>query len=177
VIEGLLGVLHDLCCEAENRRMLPRLKGGKVKAPAQLFMGAKPSRSKFTPVKNRYVKPTGGLWTSTYHEGGSAWAGSSMVLSRGEAWILHPKAAKVAIVDSLSDLKKLMSVYQHQTRVGEEVLDFEAMSKDYDAMHLTERGQNATRMVPMGEPDLYGWDVESTLWFRWKFDSVEGVEA
>ncbi len=38
------------------------------------------------------------------------------------------------------------------------------MARDYDGLHLTEKGQWDTHM---GRTNLYGWDMESTLWFKW----------
>lgn len=52
-------------------------------------------------------------------------------------------------------------------------LKFSEMAKQFDGMHLTDNGQWATRLPPFDSPNLYGWDCESTLWFRWAFDKVE----
>lgn len=48
----------------------------------------------------------------------------------------------------------------------------EAIAKKYDAVHLTSEGQWRTRH---STPNLYGWDCESTLWLRWKFEKVEYI--
>jgi hypothetical protein len=53
-------------------------------------------------------------------------------------------------------------------------LDFEAISNDYDGIHLTTNGESATRLT--SGISLYGWDVECTLWFRWCFESVEKLD-
>jgi len=39
-------------------------------------------------------------------------------------------------------------------------LDFEQLSKTYDAVWLTYNGERKTRY---SNPDLYGWDCESVL--------------
>ena len=132
------------------------------------------------------VKPKNGLWTSTYDpECGSAWVQWNFSerfagirkndLLYFHAYVLYPQEAKVAVIDTLEDLENLIEKYRFKTEVpfrffGTESLDFEALSQDYDALHLTEKGQWATRH---GSPNLYGWDVESTLWFRDCFSRSE----
>ena len=47
------------------------------------------------------------------------------------------------------------------------------MSRIYDGVHLTAKGQCDTRM---SNPNLHGWDVECTLWLRNDvFKSVEKI--
>lgn len=144
-----------------------------------------------------------GLWTSTYDpQCGSDWIqwarmerymgeddeGHWQVLDEDEpgyipreqrklyynCYVLHPTVARIYVVDGLEDLVVLMRDYHHPYRSpwdgGYRYLDFERLAEDFDALHLTERGQWKTRM---SSPDLYGWDVESTFWFRWKFSQVE----
>jgi hypothetical protein len=51
------------------------------------------------------------------------------------------------------------------------MFDFEKLAQDYDAMHLTKRGQIETRFSY--DVNLWGgWDCESTVWFRWVFAEV-----
>ena len=52
------------------------------------------------------------------------------------------------------------------------VPDFEQLAIDYDGVHITESGESATRHT---EPGLYGWDCESTVWFRWAFSNVQKI--
>jgi len=53
-------------------------------------------------------------------------------------------------------------------------MDWERISKEYDAVMLTEDGQVHTRFSrPLS---LYGWDCESTVWFRDVFESVKKIE-
>lgn len=130
------------------------------------------------PIRNaRTVKPNGGLWTSTYDpERGSAWVqwclSEEFDIPTDGVWqgrILTPRRdARIAVIDSLDDLERLYRRYPLEVISGLwSVLDFERMAADYDAVHLTDDGQWATRLT---HPySLYGWDCESTNWFRWAF--------
>lgn len=138
------------------------------------------------PVQNRmFVKPLYGLWTSTYDGQSSAWVDWCRDEQFGDpdacSWfLLQPnKDARVYVVDTQADLTALVARYPDPTlpaqfRKTMTALDFEAISRDYDAVHLTHGGQVATRM---STPSLYGWDCESTVWFHWRFTSVEKVAA
>ena len=141
-----------------------------------------PCERQFTPVSNySFIKPKGGLWTSTWQgepkvSGWAEWCRSES-FSAGDhrVWLLTPKAdACIAVVAEMADLKALLLRYP--LSLGKaydhifQPLDFERMAQDYDGMHLTDSGQWATRLT---EPNLYGWDCESTCWFQWAFDRVE----
>jgi len=131
-------------------------------------------------------KPAGGLWTSTLRDDGtSAW----VEWCRAERWgltdesrlfTLEPDAdVSVLVVDSETDLHALLDRFgrddpgflpkQQFARI-----DFERIATAYDAVHLTDAGQRATRF---SRPGLYGWDCESTLWTRWCFDAVVDLGA
>ncbi len=138
----------------------------------QLHEGRAPH---LVPIQNGgFVKPKGGLWTSTYDERlGSDWI--QWCLSeefRGpefDCWLLRPReGAKVYTIDSLADLIDLVYAYG---ALRNSHADYEKIARDYDGVRLTKEGQWATRFsYPYS---LYGWDCESTLWFRWCFESVE----
>jgi hypothetical protein len=55
-----------------------------------------------------------------------------------------------------------------------------AIAEDYDAVHLTARAVAAIQGVRVStESGLLApsyWDVESTLWLRWRFDAVSEIE-
>ena len=55
--------------------------------------------------------------------------------------------------------------------------DWQAVSQDWDGVHLSAGGLLTTERVRWGTPGtqthLFGWSVESTAWFRWVFSSVE----
>lgn len=131
-------------------------------------------------------KPMGGLWASTYvPDEGSAWTRwcegehwgcppEAEGLWRG--WLLRPRPqARVLVVDTLADLQALCARYPAPplqlapTGIFAEIpgLDFNALSKDADALHLTEDGEWRTRFTV---PTLYGWDCESTVFFHWCFE-------
>lgn len=145
---------------------------------------SKEFRREVTPVRNRdyFVKPFDGLWTSTYTEGTSAWVEWCRAEEFGnpdkQTWfILEPDAsARIYEIDTLDDLLFLLAHYPHPDREQAiygrfmAYLDFERISRDYDAIHLTDAGQWTTRF---SEPSLNGWDCECTLWFRWCFTQVE----
>lgn len=168
-----------------KRTVIPNKAIKKLTLPPQLFLGKQPKSSLLKPVKNRNprgVKPgSGGLWTSTYKSGqrGSEWKDYTVdELGRdvpNAGWILQPLKARVFVVNTLADLEYLFAKFSRPSplepelakAMGEEnLLDFEKMAKSFDALHLTRNGQFNTRMTT---PNLYGWDIESTLWFHWKF--------
>ena len=78
------------------------------------------------------------------------------------------------MVDTLADLRGLLKGYSLNRGRAEDhffqPLDFERMAADFDAVHLTDEGQWATRLT---QPSLYGWDCESTCWLRWAFERAE----
>lgn len=134
---------------------------------------------------NRFVKANGGLWTSSYNEEyGSEWVrwcmSEGFCVPKNNIWhgvILTPSTdANILVIDSLVDLIEIHRKYMLENEKDMpflmEFLDYEKIAMDYDAMHLTSKGQWETRL---SMPSLYGWDVESTHWFRWKFDSVERI--
>lgn len=153
------------------------------------------SSKNMQPIKNaQWSKPSGGLWTSTYDPTcGSDWVqwnlreGPARVLGEDadkhweetseipwdfrklyfHAYVLYPKLASIFVIDSIEDLIYLRQNYSENKEVGRLKLDFEKMSQDFDALHLTQNGQWETRF---GDPNIYGWDVESTIWFRWVFE-------
>lgn len=129
-------------------------------------------QEKFKPCVNdmcRNKPRCGGFWASTLlpeTENYSAWAKWGICedfllerLNQAVVFALSPKA-KIYEINSVQDLTTLLDKYSHPALVGRQI-DFEKLSKVYDAIHLTERGQIATRMSY--PDDLYGWDVESYL--------------
>ncbi len=121
-------------------------------------------------------RKAGGLWTSTFDEHhGSDWVqwslGEEFRCDRESAswqtWLLDPDpAARVVDIDSYADLAALVAAYP-----GGDYPAWHDIAVDFDAVHLSERGQWATRLS--GPFNLYGWDCESTLWLRWAFAAVE----
>ena len=82
------------------------------------------------------------------------------------------KDARILTIDSLEDLIKLCDDYPGKVidfLKTYRFIDWEKVSKNYDGVYLTEKGQMATRW---SQPSLYGWDCESTLWFRDVFEKA-----
>lgn len=179
--------------------MAPQGKGSNHLGP-QLWVGRGANSrdalgpEHFNPVTHKYedypnVKPKGGLWTSTYHpEHGGGWVqwciGEEFECDRNDptwqnCWLLEPDpAARVFEIDTYDDLERLCDLYGHTDpeRVGRHrstYPDWARVAEDFDAVHLTDEGQWATRMtMPL---DLYGWDCECTLWFRWAFTDARSL--
>jgi len=132
-----------------------------------------------------FVKPRGGLWTSTYHSRGkfaSDWV--EWCYYEMPEWI-YPNAflldikedARIYIIDTFEDLEQLLNLYPSNLvdKIGNilssmfALIDWESVSEDYDGVNLTRNGQIRTRF---SRPSLYGWDSESTLWFRNVFSKI-----
>jgi hypothetical protein len=124
-----------------------------------------------------------GFWTSTYHERfGSGWV--QWCLSEEyrceradptfQMWTLEPApAARIYTIDTYNDLQRLCQIYgQRRWDRGtyDTYPDWSLVAEAYDGIHLTRDGELRTRYThPL---NLYGWDCESTLWFRWAFSGV-----
>lgn len=160
----------------------------------QLFISHdRPEEGKMDTIVNRrdWQKPTGGLWTSTWNAENkqSDWLEWCMSedfdnpLEKSK-WLLTPRPdCRIYTIDSLADLLHCIhSEYGYPCSYNDifagmydrYYIDFERMAQDYDAIHLTARGNAETHLSFPN--DLNGWDVESTLWFRWCFDEVKLVE-
>lgn len=128
-----------------------------------------------------------GLWTSTYlsdwnyPSGWVEWCvGENFWSPYAKTWwLLYPrKDARVFVIETQRDLKHLMKTYPYESRYNMyhmTMIDFEAMGKDYDGAWLTSEGN--ARLHLSHPYNLNGWDVESTLWFRYCFDRVEKIET
>jgi hypothetical protein len=117
---------------------------------------------KFKPIQNiGWNKPNGGLWTSPID---STWGWLDWCNNEGfrtqsleSSFKLKLKVgSKIALIDSESDLRKL---HLYKGYLNQLLPDFERLSKEYDAIWLTERGQIDTRHSHPA--NLYGWDCET----------------
>lgn len=127
------------------------------------------------------------MWTSTYKEHGlSDWCQWCL---ENEFWVRRDQpvfqaweltvdlSAAIFVIDGRDDLKTLIERYPapplapNGQPLGStfEFPNWELVAADYDGVHLTARGQIATRWY---EPNLYGWDCESTLWLHWSFPEI-----
>lgn len=144
------------------------------------YSSTKFDRSRFTVIKNRalFNKPSGGLWTSPIDSkwGWKDWCiGEHFNIDKLNKFFIIElkKDSKILKINSLDDLKKVpLQNLDDRVKNYPELKDvfysmnfpnYEKISKEYDAIHLTERGQYETRLPPFGEPNLYGWDCETVL--------------
>ena len=146
------------------------------------------------PVKNDprgyyRQKPKGGFWTSTWHEethdsAWVEWCRSTRHYGMDEQhwWLLTPHAGiRLYTIDSLADFNQCLLDYGFPSPnlrlgplfAGQRVLDFEKLAGEFDGLHLTEQGNQETHLSMPN--DLYAWDCESTLWFRWCFTDVQRI--
>lgn len=160
----------------------------KLATQAWVPRNADPSEpTQILPVRSRefpHVKPAngGGLWTSTWHpEHGSEWVqwclSEEFDCDRANPvfriWTIEPSpGARIYEIDTYADLKRLVAAYphtDHHRSWPSAHPHWQHVASDYDAIHLTDAGQWATRLThPL---NLYGWDCESTLWLRPAFAS------
>jgi hypothetical protein len=118
--------------------------------------------------------------------------GDSPHLPEIRCWILHPsQSARIATIDTKKDLFSLGDRYgwvkcsweKRMAPLGlvasrpeiENALNFPAIAKDYDAIHVTEAGIELLENIEVGEHRLAFWEAECTCWFRWCFERVEEV--
>lgn len=161
----------------------------------QLFIhSSEPCEHLLAPVRNEELrnKPgCGGLWTSTYKKRKSAWVewcqyNQEDFLAECNWYLLKPKnGLRICTIDTKEDFYNFCRKYFLDTifyrsfaaSIGfipsSPNIDFEKSSNDFDAIHLTAKGQSETHM---SRPSLYGWDCESTLWFRWCFTDVKLIK-
>jgi hypothetical protein len=135
----------------------------------------------FNIGNGRINKPTGGLWTSSacdkYLSDWVKWCIDNCQIDWAtgmNAYKLIPKStAKIFTIDSKEDADLLANKYGVTGQYTGSFLnvDWVRISKDYDAVHLTYEGQIETRMIQKNS--LYGWDCESTVWFRDVFEKIE----
>ena len=116
-------------------------------------------------------KPTGGLWTSPI-ESTWGWKDWSTCEGWGDLSLhfdlrFHGTTFKV---DNESDMYKLP--WCTGSPSSRRLICFESLvSAGYDAMHLTAKGEERTRLTD--HMDLYGWDCETVLIFNQ--ESIQAV--
>lgn len=163
----------------------------------QLHIGKLENKEKlvFDYTNNGINKPEKAFWTSSYHpKGGSDWVQfylsefhtpwnneEETVQSENQnheltCTIIQPhKETRVCEIKTRGDLEEIMELYCYEEKYNSiygmqkrQYLDFEALSKNFDAINLTYEGQSATRHSYPN--NLYGWDVECTLWLNPTFE-------
>jgi hypothetical protein len=136
-------------------------------------------------------KPQGGLWTSSYlGERGSDWV--RYFSGDWAAWepewaegggvygchLLVPRAdARVLMLRDEEDLERAWESYAWKNKdyPGDRSrsIAWHAVAEEWDAVHVT---GNCVRTCEHAQPfPAYGWDAESTCWFRWAFESAESI--
>jgi hypothetical protein len=150
-----------------------------------------PSREAFvTPEMAGHAppstKPFGlGIYTSTAAtDGRSMWRtfleiGTEASLHR-RPWAvwdvrLHCDRARVCEIDSGETWSELVQAYSTRAD-GRLYPDWRAIATDFDGVHMTLAAivatQGFTLMTSAGPIAATYWDIETTLWLRWRFDSV-----
>lgn len=119
--------------------------------------------AKFRPIKNEWVKPSGGLWASPVGSecGWESWCQAEQfrVNSLKESFEFEIRG-RIFTIDCEDDLSRMPWRRKESTPFMFRP-DFEAMAEEYDAIHLTSEGQWRTRH---SHPrNLYGWDCECVL--------------
>lgn len=125
-------------------------------------------------------KPRGGLWTSTYDPmEGSAWLrwckDQGFEAPPWHGFLIKPDpSAVIYMIDSVPDIELLFERYGYQPFIDlsqelithqrlTQSLDFEKISRDFDAIHITERGHEATRFGFLEYPGwfrMFDWSCE-----------------
>lgn len=137
------------------------------------------------PGSTATTKPfSTGLFTSTAVPGQhSMWRtyldlqpGSTLFPLPWVTWLLTPRPnVRVAEIRNAADWASLAATYP---KPSEQLIypDWQAISRDWDGVHMMLAAIAATQgqflRVPAGIVAAPYWDVESTLWLRWCFDSV-----
>ncbi len=115
---------------------------------------------KFMPICNFTVKPRGGLWASRIDDkyGWYEWCHrEEFRLNTFKKYFEFTLAesAKVLFLDDPKQLKNLPKIEMRHSLWKENFLDFEELSKKYDAIEVTDIG-------PLYRA-LYGWDCNSIV--------------
>lgn len=123
-------------------------------------------RARFSPVRNSNSclnKPTGGLWASPVGAkyGWKEWCKEQEFETATLLWWFEfTLVGRVLTIDTVEDLMALPWVplpYQSSF----EIIDFESLASEYDAIHLTSQGEMSTKWDL--NRSLRGWDCESVL--------------
>ncbi|KAA0775802.1 hypothetical protein DN392_12690 [Bacillus sp. BB51/4] len=151
----------------------------------QLFIKNTPfNRSNFEPISNWLNRPEGGIWTADYNGNyGSAWLTSGNVIFEhinplGFIFKVNPKA-NILTLNSVKDALDILPEYHISTifpaptrpdgtevGVGTYKIDFEKMSKTYDAISVSREVARADIRHNGRYSPFADWGIASTLWFN-----------
>jgi hypothetical protein len=151
-----------------------------------------------SPFGAQTPKPKRAFWTSTYVSGVvSPWllAPEGQLSGPYCVWaVAATNAARVFEIQSRGAWSALarsypraQAGYTHTTtahrpqRSARLDPDWSDVARDWDAVHLSTGGWLTAEDVPYEvdrrTSELRGWELESTVWFRWSFSSVERMET
>ena len=135
-------------------------------------------------TNNGINKPKGGLWSSPYNKDTiSGWyqfcKEQNFVKADNTVGVIFTlkEEARVYTIDSKEDLDNLVNKYPNDVleilkeRAG---LNFIAVSKDYDAIYLTDKCKWAT--IFSRPNTLYGWDCETLLVLNFNAIDLDSME-
>jgi hypothetical protein len=157
-----------------------------------------------TTLDYGWNKPNGGIWSSNYdtQTGFSVWV-FAMIKAWGYApngafdfrttprYVLEVDSnTRILTIASSADWQAVRGAYRMQKEYvppalwpGELAgliskrrniapLNFDRIAAEYDALYLTQSGYDETFDQPNG---TFGWEAESTCWFRWCFTKVTDI--
>ena len=160
----------------------------------QIHIGEQPTPSKLRasgwddPCLTCDYKPPFGLWTSSKNEEDrSDWIdfceceGFRIPYESWAAWELDVRAdARLFEINTSRDLQQIRATYGLRENEYSSMshgivqrIDWERFAHNWDGIHLTSKGEFATR--GFGVDLLNGWDCESTVWLNWVFSDVREV--
>jgi hypothetical protein len=133
----------------------------------QLFIGTRPTKERFVrPASAGFIpqRPGGGLWTSTFTKGTSAWLENCRVTRTYQRWLEHSwwllkpnPQAKILEIRTLDDLREAAKRWPRPDECDPPAPDFPALeAAGYWSVH------------DPGEV-ISAWETESTWWLRYDF--------
>ena len=145
-------------------------------------------KDQFEPISNEPFdirnKPHGGLWGSVYTPNNGIFMSDwvrfvyyDLPIKRRSRYYVTYKLksdAKLFTLDTLDDYLGMMDKYLYIPDAyiyNKYQIDFEKLSKDYDAIHVTEKAVTEMRMFLLNEiattlSDFYHYDVDSYILFN-----------
>ena len=137
-------------------------------------------------TNNGINKPKGGLWSSPYNKDTiSGWyqfcKDENFIKGDNSVGVIFSlkEEARIYTIDTKEDLDNLANKYPIVVKENlrynfMSTIDYTKVSKDYDAIYLTDKGQWATRF---SRPNtLYGWDCETLLVLNFNAIDLDSID-
>jgi hypothetical protein len=135
-----------------------------------------------SPYGHGVSKPRRAFWTSTLLEQSfSGWVewtqvGEDRLSGPYQAWLLRvDPSARVFEIHSAEDWRELVRHYRNPTADDSANPNWNGVAAEWEGVHLSTGGLLTGEGVRLDQGGLtimlQGWNVESTLWFRWAFQS------